>query len=833
MPTCSPVTHRDPVRNSDAVRRGVSAARALALTGCVLSGAFRAASADAPPFPPTEPPARASGAQPDARVPAGMVAEERPDGRWRVTFVLPAAQAAAVRTVQVAGDFTGWQGQAVSMTRRADGAFAAAVDVPPGTRRYKFIVDGTRWIPDPTNPRGMDDGNGGSNSVLLLGAEASLDPSLARLGDGQVEGSAFRHDPRLPADRERASGAWRVRVRTLRGDVQSVELRWKSGQTTGGSPMSRTGVRGPFDVWEATLPVTGTAQIAYTFIAKDGQSAVSDPKTYSLDPASEKSFRTPDWAKDAVWYQVMVDRFRNGEPANDPEGTISWKHDWYKRFGREGQDGQTFYKHYVFSRFGGGDLAGLRERLPYLKQLGVNALYLMPVFQASTPHKYNTTSYIHVDEHFGTTGDYAAAAAKEDILDHATWTFTPTDRAFLDFIREAKSMGFRVVIDGVFNHVGTGHPAFQDVKQKGKESRFADWFDISNWDPFTYEAWWGFSELPILRKDPEHGIASESARRHIMEITRRWMDPDGDGDPRDGVDGWRLDVPNEVPLPFWHEWCRNVRAINPDALIIGEIWERADQWLDGRAFDGVMNYEFAKPAIRWVIDRKNKITPTALDEALAQLRLAYPAECTYAMMNLVDSHDTDRVASMAKNPDRVYNQGNREQEGAAYDATKPGPAEYAKQRLLALLQMTYVGAPMVYYGDEAGMWGSNDPNNRKPMLWEDLLPYEDPQETIDPTTLAHYRAVIGLRRAHPALRTGSFRTVLTDDAQDTWVFVRSGGGEEVLVALCASDRPATVDLSALGEGWEDAFGTPGFADDGLRKATVPAVGGRVWFRRTK
>ena len=149
---------------------------------------------------------------------------------------------------------------------------------------------------------------------------------------------------------------------------------------------------------------------------------------------------------------------------------------------------------------------------------------------------------------------------------------------------------------------------------------------------------------------------------------------------------------------------------------------------------------------------------------------------------------------MAKNPDRVYNQGNREQEGAAYDATKPGPAEYAKQRLLALLQMTYVGAPMVYYGDETGMWGSNDPNNRKPMLWEDLLPYEDPQETIDPTTLAHYRAVIGLRRAHPALRTGSFRTALTDDAQDTWVFVRSGGGEEVLVEL----HPVEVGREVVG-----------------------------------
>ena len=336
----------------------------------------------------------------------------------------------------------------------------------------------------------------------------------------------------------------------------------------------------------------------------------------------------------------------------------------------------------------------------------------------------------------------------------------------------------------------------------------------------------------MFRKDDVHGIASEAVRTHIDAVTRRWMDPDGDGDPRDGIDGWRLDVPNEVPIAFWRQWCAHVRSINPDAYIVGEIWERADQWLHDRTFDAVMNYEFAKAAVKWVIDRKNKISASACDAALAQLRLAYPAECTYVMMNLVDSHDTDRVASMAKNPDRGYNQKNREQEGDPYDATKPGPAEYARQRLLALLQMTYVGAPMIYYGDEVGMWGSNDPNNRRPMLWDDLLPYQDPQEVPDHDLRAHYRTVIALRNAHPALRSGSFRTVLTDDAQDVWAFVRSGGGEDVLVALNASANPATVDLSAQGDGWQDAYGTAGFADDGVRKATVPALGGRVWFRRT-
>ncbi|MCX5639350.1 MAG: alpha-amylase family glycosyl hydrolase [Planctomycetota bacterium] len=804
-----------------------------AALACTMLSLVASAVAGDDAFPPTFPAARASGTQGDARVPAGMRAELKADGTWRVTFALSITGAAGAQKASVAGDFTGWQGQAVAMTRAADGSFAAVIDVPPGTHRYKLILDGTRWITDPSNPRNVDDGNGGKNSIIDLGPEVALDPSLAHRGDGAVEGAAFRHNPNLPADREQVASEWHVRARTLRGDVEQVDMYWKSAAATGRLAMTPVGTRGPFDIWDSVLPLTGKHTIAYTFVAKDGQLSVSDPNIYSLDTASSSPFRTPAWAKDAVWYQVMVDRFRNGDASNDPNGTIPWKHDWYKPVGAEGNDGQTFYKHFVFGRFGGGDLAGLRSQLPYLRSLGVNALYLMPMFQASTPHKYNTTNYIHVDEHFGTKGDYAPAAAKEDILDVATWSFTPTDKAFLDFIREAKGLGFRVIIDGVFNHCGTDHPAFQDVKRNGKDSKFANWFDITSWDPFKYAAWWGFSELPVFRKDPEHGLAAESIRKHLFEITRRWMDPDGDGDPSDGVDGWRLDVPNEVPLPFWHEWCKHVRSINPDAYISGEIWERADRWLDGEAFDAVMNYEFAKPLVRWVIDRTNKITPTALDGALAELRLAYPAECTYAMMNLLDSHDTDRVSSMAKNPDRVYNQKNREQEGDAYDASKPTAADYAKQRLMALVQMTYVGAPMIYFGDEVGMWGSNDPNNRKPMVWEDLGAYEDPQQTVDSALLNYYRTIIALRAAHPALRTGTFRTVLTDDAQDVWAFVRSGHGEELLVALNASDRPATVSFAALGEGWQDAYGTPGFADNGLTSTTIPAVGGRVWHRRIK
>jgi glycosidase len=782
-----------------------------------------AAVEDGPSIPPVAPadPRRL------ASVPVAMDAMPRPDGRWRVRFALSASDAAGATRARVAGAFTGWQGQAIAMQPDGRGGFAAACDVPPGVQPYKFILDDGRWIADPANPDRADDGNGGSNSVLRLGAHAALSASGARLGDGAIDGAGIVHEPGAARDRWMSrDGAWRVRTRTLAGDVESVRtwVRAADGAATE-LAMVRAGRDGPFDVWESPA-IPAVPPLRYTFIFLDGSSMQRDPQTYTLAPGSN-GFRTPDWAKDAVWYQVMVDRFRNGDPANDPPHAMPWGHDWYKPFGDEGKDGQTFYRHFVFGRFAGGDLQGLQERLPYLKSLGVNALYLMPMFQATTPHKYNTTNYLHVDEHFGTRGDYAPAAAKEDLLDPATWTFTPTDRRFLDFLREAKRMGFRVVIDGVFNHCGTGHPAFQDVRTKGKDSRYADWFDITSWDPFKYEAWWGFSELPVFRKDPEHGLASASVRKHVMDVTRRWMDPDGDGDPSDGVDGWRLDVPNEVPLPFWHEWCRQVRAINPDAYIVGEIWERADHWLDGRAFDAVMNYEFAKAAVAWVIDRTKKITASEFERRLAELRLAYPSECTYAMMNLLDSHDTDRVASMARNPDRTYNHLNREQEGNPYDAGKPRPEDHARQRLLALLQATYVGAPMVYYGDEVGMWGSNDPNNRRPMLWDDLPPAEDPNAVPDASMHEWYRRILALRNAQPALRRGDFRTVHLDDGRDVWAFERMLGSERVLVALNASMQDAEVELPASGE-WEDLLPTAGVPAGGPAHATIPALSGRVW-----
>ena len=806
-----------------------------ALTPIVITLSVALLGAQSAPAPTAFPPKVAKAVVPKdmgpGDLPDGITAQRAGANAWLVTLSFAARPDA--RSVHIAGDFNGWIRDGAPMQRGADGVWRGTVRMQEGERLYKFVVNGAEWTPDPANPERVSDQQGGFNSVLRLGADIALDPSRAKLGDGRIDARALRHDPSAPRYLERVGGRWMIRYRTLAGDVQHVAWVARDGRRI---ELEKAGRLGPFDLWQASIPV-GSGTTDYTFLIQDSETVVSDPETYSLDTSKKPDFRTPEWAKNAVWYQIMVDRFRNGTPKNDGPHTRDWRQEWYGPSEWEGKDGQTFYNHFVFQRQCGGDLQGLRQQLPYLKSLGVNALYLLPMFQAVSNHKYNATNYLHIDERFGQGSDYAAAEAKEDLLDSKTWTFTESDREFLAFIKEAKKMGFRVIIDGVWNHVGTAHPAFRDVKEKGQASRFADWFNVKSWDPFDYEGWFGFGDLPVFRKNDEQGIASEAARKHLFEVTRRWMDPNGDGDPSDGVDGWRLDVANEIPMPFWHEWCAYVRSINPDAYITGEIWTRADAWLDGKSFDAVMNYEFAKPAIQWAFNKEKRIAPSELDRRLAELRLAYPSECTYVMQNLLDSHDTDRLVSMALNPDRDYNALNREQEVQNYNAGKPDAEHYRRVRLLALLQMTYVGAPMIWYGTEVGMWGSGDPNNRKPMLWTDLQPYAQADENhVMEEQLAFYKQVIALRGAHPALRTGSFRTVLTDDAQDVWVFLREGDGEQVLVALNAAGKPATIALpESLGTGWKPVFGevAAGVPDAAFPKVGIPTESGRVWVRAIK
>lgn len=242
-----------------------------------------------------------------------------------------------------------------------------------------------------------------------------------------------------------------------------------------------------------------------------------------------------------------------------------------------------------------------------------------------------------------------------------------------------------------------------------------------------------------------------------------------------------------------------------------------------------MNYEFARTAVAWICHQQKKITASEIDR-----RLVYPAAATYVVQNLVDSHDTDRLVSMALNPDRAYDKMNRVQDdNPDYNNAKPSPEEYQWARLVVLLQMTYVGAPMVYYGDEAGMWGADDPTNRKPMLWEDLQPYQKAEENfVMREHLEFYRRAIALRNAHPALRTGFFQTLLTDDQRDVWAFARTDDSEHLVVVLNASGSGQEVELPPpddAAHNWEVVFGDTGAlrADGARLRVRVPGVAGVV------
>ena len=552
----------------------------------------------------------------------------------------------------------------------------------------------------------------------------------------------------------------------------------------------------------------------------------------------------PHWAMKAVWYQIFPERFRNGDPKNDPTAKDAevknpawrispWTSDWYKIQPWErpsalkdpasaGKFADDFYR-VVLDRRYGGDLEGVIDELPYLRKLGVNAIYFNPLFESPSLHKYNTASYTHIDHNFGPDPKGDLKIMSEEVPDDpSTWKWTSADLEFLKLVKKAHSMGMRVIMDGVFNHVGTDFWAFKDVEANQRKSRFKNWFVIRSWNDsatgtkFEYDSWWGIKSLPIFRKDSVTGLV-HGPYEYIMAITKRWMDPYGN--PKDGIDGWRLDVPNEVPHPFWIDWRKVVKGINPNALIIGEIWDDASAWLKGDQFDGVMNYEFAKAVMKFFVDKKIGITPEEFDSTLAAIRHMYPDSIDYVLQNLLDSHDTDRLASMIVNPDRPYNGDASPRNNPNYKVRKPDASEIQRQKLIVLFQMTYVGAPMIYYGDEAGMWGATDPDDRKPMLWPDMK-YQDEKTSPLPgmtrpddknvfnwNLFDYYSRLVHEREGNPALTIGTYKTLIADNARKVFVFERKYGNHTAIVGFNLSkvDQKLNVPLEAKEKSFKDVL----------------------------
>lgn len=547
----------------------------------------------------------------------------------------------------------------------------------------------------------------------------------------------------------------------------------------------------------------------------------------------------PHWAKQVVWYQIFPERFRNGNPAANPtlaDQKGAWPHDlhspwqlhpwtadWYELQPYEQANGRDIWFNLGRRRYG-GDLQGIIDKLDYLQDLGITGLYLNPVFQSPSYHKYDGAVYHHIDYTFGPDPEGDKRLMAQEVLDDpSTWTWTAADKLALKLIEEVHARGMRIIFDGVFNHVSVESPFFRDVVERQQDSRYRNWFAVQGWDDpeqgtsFSCKCWWDVPELPEWRQD-ENGTAP-GPKQYIFDITRRWMAPHGD--PQAGIDGWRLDVAFCVAHPFWKAWRAHVKAINPEAYLTAEVIDPIDvlkPYLQGDEFDAVMNYNFAFACADYFINQNKRIRTSEFDALLRDLRQAFDHCVAYVQQNLLDSHDTNRLASHIVNRDGVryrdwlrYHPASQLAHNPDYAPSKPTEAEYAVQKLIALFQMTYVGAPMIYYGDEVGMWGANDPCCRKPMVWDDLtyapevfLPDGSRRATPDSVSvnadlLLTYRKLIHLRHRYPALSLGDFQTLLADDERQIYVFRRSHAGQSLIVALNnqRQSQPLTLNLPAV------------------------------------
>ena len=436
----------------------------------------------------------------------------------------------------------------------------------------------------------------------------------------------------------------------------------------------------------------------------------------------------PAWVQDAIFYQVFVERFRNGDPANDPPGTRPWG---------EPPTRENFF---------GGDLAGIRERLQYLADLGITALYLTPIFAAGTNHRYDTYDYLRIDPALGDLDDLRALVA------------------------EAHQLGIRVILDAVFNHCGDGFWAFQDLISRGAESPYRDWFVVRSFpiqqDPPTYQTCGGAAYLPKLNTD------NADVRRYLLDVATYWIE-------EADIDGWRLDVPWKASRGFWEEFRATVRAAKPDAYVVGEIWRDAKPWLE--LWDGVTNYRLRDYILDFCVRDHMDAEDFAFEcgELFEHLGDAMPW-----MLNLLGSHDTPRLLTLCGGDDRR-----------------------AALALTALF--TLPGAPMLYYGDEVGMEGENDPDCRRCMEWDEAKWNE--------SIACASRKLIKLRRDLPALRHGSWQPFFLFNG--VCAYRRTFGEADVVVVLNPRDaqQDLAIPLPTTGPAcWRDALGTRTYeARDGM------------------
>ncbi len=665
--------------------------------------------------------------------------------------------------------------------------------------------------------------------------------------DGNVEWDGLRHDSRdslyrTPGGAVPAGTPVTLRFRTFHGDVTGVKVRLYSLRLAGqqirpmsiaaaGAPCYQAGLETETcDFWSLTLPASIANQpdnLWYRFIVSDGADAdyyADDTPALdgglgapSDDPIDQSwalmqyvpGFSAPAWAKGAVIYQIFPDRFRNGRASNDPvTGDIRYddpvlKLPWATKpegYCRNYADGDTNCpwrfdttppadsptKESPRGRdYMGGDLKGVDQQLDYLRTMGVTAIYFNPIFDAGSNHSYDTQDYKQIDPYFGTQKD------------------------FDNLVKHAKALGIRIILDGVFNHMSSDSPLFDRYGHystvgacESTTSTYRSWFVFTDVaagtgtcagsagpKSATYEGWFGFDSIPVLRK------SQAAVQSYFLtapdSVAKHWITA--------GAGGWRLDVAGDASFPdsYWSTFRSVVKAANPDALTVSETWQKDStllRMIRGDRLDTTMNYRLRDAVLALLVpqgfdpkgfaDSGHQISVSDFADRLASIREDYPDAAYYSLMNLLDSHDTARLLwTLTPGAETT---AAKEANGANVAAGK------LRVRLASLIQFSLPGAPTVYYGDEVGLTGADDPDDRRTYPWADL------GGQPDLSLLAHYTSLASLRAGIPALRNGDFRVLLANDTDETVAYGRKTPSQAAIVAMNRSSSARTLSIPVAG-----------------------------------
>ena len=564
--------------------------------------------------------------------------------------------------------------------------------------------------------------------------------------------SAISHTPKSADAYAFDDKTLHVRIKTAKSEVSKITLWigdpyiWEEGGLDGGNlggsdahgwkggtevVMHKEGETQHHEHWIGYFePPKLRSRYGFIIESNDGEKVlfgekrivdITDPKVAEVEFSNLPNFfcfpyinpcdvlTTPKWVENTIWYQIFPERFCNGRPDISPENVQPWGT-------RPSQD-----------NFMGGDLWGVVDKLDYLQELGVNGLYFCPIFTASANHKYDTVDYFNVDPHFG------------------------GNEAFRTLVDEAHKRGMKVMLDAVFNHVGDNCPIWVDVLETGEDSKFADWFWINefpvNSEKPNYETFGNVGSMPKLNTE------NSECREFLLDIARHWV-------KEFNIDGWRLDVANEVDHKFWRDFRDVVKGINPDCYILGEIWHEGMAWLRGDQYDSLMNYPLTQSILDFFAYGFSNKQEFMFD--VTQSYTTYPHNVNKAMFNLLDSHDTSRILSLCDE-------------------------NIEKAKLAYLFMFTQVGSPCIYYGGEIGlpgMRGNGAEDNRACMEWDET------KQNLELRTFI--QALVKLRKKHKSLNDPVLNWL---DVQDEHCVAYQRG--ELTFIINNSDQEKLVDLNGI------------------------------------